>query len=87
LDIFFKKWAGEGNHWLLLIGLGIYFIGTFFWAISLRTEYLSRAVSIFTIVNLIVIAFVGVLYFKENLSVINQIGIGLGILSVILMEI
>ena len=78
-------WRGKSLALINRIGNILY--RNIFWAISLRTEYLSRAVSIFTIVNLIVIAFVGVLYFKENLSVINQIGIGLGILSVILMEI
>ena len=85
-DIYFKKWSLESKNALLIIGLLIYFIGTIFWAISLKYEYLSRAISIFTILNLVVVSLVGVLYFKENLSLLNKIGISLGILSVLLME-
>ncbi len=86
-DIFFKKWAVDSRNVLLYGGLLIYFIGTIFWAVSLKYEYLSKAISIFTVLNLIIIVLVGVLYFKEDLSLINKIGIGLGILSVVLIEI
>ena len=86
-DIFFKKWSIESKDILLYAGLLIYFVGTIFWAISLKYESLSKAVSVFTVLNLIVVVLVGVLYFKEDLSLINKIGIGLGILSVIFIEI
>ena len=86
-DILFKKWATDSKNSLLYVGLLIYLIGTIFWAFSLKYGYLSKAISIFTILNLIIIVLVGILYFKENLSLINRIGIGLGILSVILIEI
>jgi len=51
-DILFKKWAIENKNILFIIGLIIYFIGTIFWAVSLKYEFLSKAVSIFTILNL-----------------------------------
>lgn len=86
-DIFFKKWAIDSRSILLYAGLLIYFVGTIFWAVSLKYEYLSKAISVFTVLNLIIIVLVGVLYFKEDLSLINKIGIGLGILSVVLIEI
>lgn len=86
-DVLFKKWAVDGKSILLYAGLLIYFIGTIFWAVSLKYEYLSKAISVFTVLNLIIIVLVGVLYFKEDLSLINKIGIGLGILSVIFIEI
>ncbi|MFA4873053.1 MAG: SMR family transporter [Patescibacteria group bacterium] len=86
-DIFFKKWSIDSRNVLLYFGLLIYFIGTIFWAISLKYEYLSKAISVFTVLNLVIVALVGVLYFKEDLSLINKIGIGLGILSVVLIEI
>lgn len=85
-DVFFKKWALENKNALLVLGLIIYFIGTIFWAISLKYEFLSKAISVFTILNLIIVVAVGVIMFKENLSLINKIGVGLGILSVILIE-
>jgi multidrug transporter EmrE-like cation transporter len=39
------------------------------------------------VLNLIAVALVGVLYFKEDLTLINKIGIILGVVSVILIEI
>jgi multidrug transporter EmrE-like cation transporter len=86
-DILFKKWSIESKNVLLAVGLLIYFIGTIFWAISLKYEMLSKAISVFTILNLVAIVLVGVIMFKENLSLVNKVGIGLGILSIILIEI
>ncbi len=85
-DILFKKWVIENRNAFLIIGLIIYFIGMGFLAFSLRYGELSKAISILTILNLVVIALVGLLIFKEDLSMINKIGIGLGVLSIILIE-
>ncbi len=86
-DIFLKKWSLGNNTYLLIIGLSAYFIGTVFWAISLKYEFLSRAISIFTILNFCAVVIVGLLIFKEDISSINKIGIGIGIISIILIEI
>ena len=85
-DILFKKWSLDKKNILLVIGLALYFIGTIFWAYSLRYDFLSKAVSIFTIVNLILVVLVGVFVFKEDLSLVNKIGIVLGIISVVLIQ-
>ena len=85
-DIFFKKWSVDNKSIFLYIGLLVYFIGTVFWAISLKYEYLSTAISFFTIFNLIVGVLVGVFFFKEDLSLVNKIGIAIGILSIFLIE-
>ena len=85
-DVFFKKWSIEGKNILFLLGMIIYVIATCFWAISLKYGYLSKAVSIFTVLNLIAVVLVGVIMFKEDLSLLNKIGIGLGIISVLLIE-
>lgn len=86
-DIFLKKWSIENNIILLVIGLMFYFIGTVFWAISLKHDFLSRAISIFTIFNFCAVVVVGLVVFKEDISLVNKIGIGIGIISVILIEI
>ena len=86
-DVLFKKWALNGKNALIIAGFIIYALGTIFWAFSLRYEYLSKAISILTLLNLIVVVLVGVLYFKENLSLVNKIGILLGVASIILIEI
>jgi multidrug transporter EmrE-like cation transporter len=86
-DILFKKWTIETKNILLISGLMIYFVGTIFWAFSLKYDYLSRAVSVFTILNLIVVVLVGVVMFNENLSLLNKIGVLLGIVSIVLLQI
>ena len=86
-DILFKKWSIENKNMLLVTGLLIYFIGTAFWAISLKYEYLSKAITAFTVLNLVIITLVGFVIFKEDLSLINKIGIAVGVISVILVEI
>lgn len=85
-DVYFKKWALENKTALLIIGLTIYFAGAVFWALALKHEYLSKAIAIFTVLNLIVVVLIGVLLFKEDLSFANKIGIALGIISIILIE-
>ena len=45
------------------------------------------AISVFTVLNLVIVALVGIIYFKEDLSFINKIGIGLSVLAIILVEI
>jgi multidrug transporter EmrE-like cation transporter len=85
-DIILKKWAIDQKQFLFMIGIGVYFIATVVWAFSLRYEFLSKAISIITILNLVIVVLVGVLYFKEDLSMINKVGIVLGIISVILIQ-
>lgn len=86
-DVFLKKWSISNKNALLVIGLIIYFVGTIFWAISLKHEVISKAISIFTIMNLILVVLAGVLMFNESLSSINKVGIALGVISIILIEI
>ncbi len=85
-DILFKKWSIENNSLLLVGGLLIYFVGTIFWAISLKYEFLSKSISIFSILNLIAIVLAGMIIFKEDLTFLNKIGIGMGIISILLIE-
>lgn len=85
-DIFFKKWTIENKPVLIWVGLAIYSIGALFWALSLKYEMLSKAISVFTILNLVIVVLVGVIFFKENISLVSKIGIVLGIISIVLIE-
>ncbi len=85
-DVLFKKWALENRGVLLAVGLALYFVGTIFWAVSLRHDLLSRAVTVFTVVNLLAVVLVGVLVFGEELSLAQKIGVGLGVFSILLLE-
>lgn len=86
-DIYFKKWSLNQRWLLLAAGMALYTTGTFFWAWSLKYELLSKAVSIFTIINFLAVILIGVFVFKEEISLLNKIGMLLGIISDILMEI
>jgi EamA-like transporter family. len=86
-DIFFKKWSMNGRAILLAVGIGLYIIGTVAWAYSLKFELLSKAISIFTILNLIAVAAAGFVIFKEDLSLTNKIGFVFGLIAIVLIEI
>ncbi len=85
-DVLFKKWAIENRNLLLFAGLALYFAGTIFWAFSLKYESLSKAISVFTVLNLVAIILIGALYFKEDISALQKAGIMLGVISVFIME-
>jgi len=51
-----------------------------------KYEFLSKSISVFSILNLIVIVLVGMILFKEDLTFQNKVGIGLGIISIMLIE-
>ncbi len=85
-DISFKFAHLANKQIWLWLGVGLYTIGTVIWAFSLRYELLSKAISVFTVLNLIAVILVGVLFFQEQLSLLNKVGIGLGVLAVILMQ-
>ena len=85
-DILFKKYAINNKYLFLILGLIVYFVGTIFWAISLRYAFLSKAILVFTVLNLIAVVLVGIVMFKESLSLTNKIGLMLGVISIILIE-
>ena len=85
-DILFKKWSVDNRSLLLAIGVLLYMIGTVAWAYSLKLEYLSKAVTVFTVLNFILVLLAGVFFFDEHLSVMNKIGIALGLASIVLVQ-
>jgi drug/metabolite transporter (DMT)-like permease len=85
-DIFFKKWALAERNAFLIAGLALYFIGTVIWAYSLKFEDLSKAIVVFVVLNLILAVLAGVYFFGETLTAMQKVGVILGILSVVLIE-
>lgn len=85
-DIFFKLWANNNRSLLLAVGIILYALGTLAWAYSLKFEQLSKAITLFTVVNLVAVILVGVFFFKENLNATSTLGIILGIISVVLLS-
>ena len=86
-DILFKLWTDHGEKTFLLIGgIALYTVGTLIWAYSLRFEALSKAIVVFTVLNLILVVLAGLILFGEKLSLLSVIGIVLGAISVVLLQ-
>ncbi len=86
-DIFFKIWNDKGGYHFIFAGIILYLIGTMCWVISLRYETFTKSGVIFLLLNIILLSLTGLLFFKDELSIINKVGILLGIVSIIMVEI
>ena len=86
-DILFKKWSMGNKEVLFYLGLALYTGGTLLWALSLRYELLAKAITMFTVLNLLLVVLAGVFMFKETLSPVNKAGILLSVISIILLEV
>ncbi|MBI5654093.1 EamA family transporter [Candidatus Uhrbacteria bacterium] len=85
-DILFKLWADADKRWFLIAGFVLYAVGSLFWAASLKYQALSKAGTVFMVVNFAATALIGVLVFREKLSWTNIAGISLGLLAIIMIE-
>jgi multidrug transporter EmrE-like cation transporter len=86
-DVLLKKWSLSGGRAVFfVVGLLVYLVATIIWAFSLKYEFLSKAISVVTVLNLLAVVLVGVFYFKETLSTLNVIGIILAVISIFLIE-
>lgn len=85
-DILFKYWSMSSKSLLLWGGMAIYIVGTLIWAYSLKFEFLSKAITVFTVLNLVVVVLVGAVVFKEDLSLVNKIGVLFGVLSIVFLQ-
>lgn len=77
-DVYLKKQQ-------FALGLFIYFLGSCFWAMSLKEVDLSKGIVVFTVVNLLLVVAVGVFQFNEILTPKQMLGVGFALLSLILV--
>ena len=85
-DIILKYWSINARPVFVVGGIIIYTTGTIMWAYSLKFGDLSKLVTVFTVLNLVAVVLVGLFLFKEEVSLINMIGMFLGVVSVILVQ-
>jgi len=81
-----KKWVVTNNYWFYAIGMVIYLVGLNFLAQSYKFKNIAVASVIFVIFNVVTLSLVSWFYFKETLSLLQIIGICLGIVAVVLLE-
>lgn len=85
-DFFFKKWSISDNIELLNFGIIFYFTGALMWALSLKFESLSKAIIVFVLMTLVLGVALGVIVFKEELSLANKFGLVFAVLGLVLIE-
>ena len=78
-DIFMKKWVITNEKIIFAIWLAIYLVAMVFLSLSYRYKNIAVASTMLVIFNIITLAIVSWLYFKEALTPMQLIGIGLGI--------
>lgn len=90
-DLMLRQWgleraAGGGRWGLFAVSLAIYMGGAVCWGLSLQYREVSRGIVAFAVLNVLAVAVAGVLLFGEELSLVNRVGIVLGLCSLVLVE-
>lgn len=85
-DIVMKKWVSTSHFSYYMIGLFIYLIGLNFLAFSFKYKNIAVASVIFVLFNVITLSIVSWLYFKETLNTMQLIGIVVGLIAVVMLE-
>ena len=85
-DLVMKKWVVSNSLYTFIFGIFIYMLGMLFLAYSFKYENIAVASTIFVIFNVITLSIFSWLYFKETLTPFQIIGIIIGLVSVIFLE-
>lgn len=85
-DIIMKKWVISKNIWIFIFGMLTYLIGLGFLAYSYNYKNIAVASVIFVILNIIMLSIASWIYFGEPLSSLQIIGIIMGIITIIILE-
>jgi multidrug transporter EmrE-like cation transporter len=86
-DIMMKKWVNTNSYIFYIIGMIIYLVGLNFLAQSFKFKNIAVASVIFVIFNVVTLSIVSWIYFKETLSPVQIVGMVLGILSIVILEV
>jgi len=85
-DIVMKKWVLSNSLGTFILGLSIYLIGLVFLAFSFKFKNIAVASTIFVIFNVVTLSLVSFFYFKEVISPLQILGIFIGIIAIIVLE-
>ena len=86
-DVFMKKWVTVNSNWFYVVGMIIYIIALTMLAETFKSRNIAVASTIMVIVNVVTLAIVSWLYFKEAITLLQGIGMVLAVVAVVLMEI
>lgn len=78
-----KRWSLEGGAVLFLLAIVGFIVVNVFWLISLRYGVgLARGAAYFGIVSAMLATILGVLHFKETLTITQWVGLAMGFLAI-----
>lgn len=85
-DVIAKKFAITNKSIIAIGALSVYMIANIFWLISLKNGAdLSRGAILFSLLSYLLAIIIGVGIYKEHLSLVQSIGVGLGIVSLVMI--
>lgn len=82
-----KKWVSASGNWFYIVGIIVYIIAITMLAETFKSRNIAVASTIMVIVNVVTLAIVSWLYFKEAITLLQGIGMVLAVVAVVLMEI
>ena len=85
-DILSKEWSLNPRFYFLIGGISFYLLANIAWLFSLRYgSGLARGVSIFSVACAVLAIVIGVVFYKEEISRLQLVGMVLGVFSLILI--
>lgn len=87
-DAFLNHWVKRQNAGMVtfLMGLGAWNIALLLFSRLLTESSLARAVVLFLVANSLAVALLSLLYFREDVSPRQWLGMGIALTGIILME-
>jgi multidrug transporter EmrE-like cation transporter len=85
-DLIMKQWIESNLIRYCFIAMFVYFAGMIFLALSYRYKYMSIAICITCLLNIIIVSIIGSIFYKEHLNVKEIIGISLSIVSIVVLQ-
>jgi multidrug transporter EmrE-like cation transporter len=85
-DMCMKNAAGKLNTSYTIIGFGIYNLSILGWLYVFNNYDVSKIGIFYSIFTLLILVGIGVLYYKEHLTVREWIGFGLACIAIILLK-
>ena len=85
-DIFAKNWSTQGKVYFWIASIISYIVANIFWLSSIRNgSGLARGTVLFGVSSAVVGALLGIFLYKESLSLLQIIGVSIGIAAIFLL--
>jgi multidrug transporter EmrE-like cation transporter len=85
-DIFAKEWSLKSNPVFWICSLLGYIIANVFWLFAIKNgSGLARGATIFSVVSAIIAILIGLVFYKESVTVIQFVGMVVGLIAIILI--